>query len=102
MNIQTKTQIELAVQSFAYVAGQIAKSPCAQYDQISSEAEKHRQALRVLLRDVFEMTREKLRSQAITQRGCQRMRKAATYSIGQAEAAITRIAAQYEPQKLAA
>ena len=102
MNIQTKTQIELAVQSFAYVAGQIAKSPCAHYDRITSEADKHRHALRVLLRDVFEITREKLRSQAITEKTCQRMRKAATYAIAQAEAAITRIAAQYAPQKLAA
>ena len=102
MNNQTKFQIDLAVQSFAYVARQLASSPSAQLEHILAEAEKHRQALRIIQRDVFEMTRQKLRDHDMSERAFLRIRKAATKAIEQAQDAISRIAAQYAPQRLAA
>lgn len=102
MNDLTKFHIDLAVQSFAYVARQLASSPSAHYEHIATEAEKHRQALRLMQRDVIEMTRQKLRDREMSEKACQRIRKATTKAIEQAQDAITRIAAQYAPQRLAA
>lgn len=102
MHIATNIDTDLIVQSFAYVAGQLAGSPSCQYEQILGEAEKHCSALRLVQRDVTEMTGQGLRRQAISKSECERLREVAAQAIAQAQQAITRIAAQYAPQKMAA
>lgn len=107
MNIDTKFETDLTVRSFAYVARQLAASPAAparsaQYEQILGEAEKHRSALRLVQRDVFEMAEQGLRKQALTTVEFRRLREAAAQTIEQAQQAITRIAAQYAPHEMAA
>jgi hypothetical protein len=102
MKFQTKFQIDLIVRSFAYVAKKLALSPCNQHEQILNEAERHRQALRLLQRDVFELTSQKLREQALTETASTRRRKATARAVEQAQATLTRVAAQYAPHKLAA
>jgi hypothetical protein len=102
MNFQTKIRIDLAVQSFAYVASQLASSPSAQFEHIVNEAEKHRHALQVMQRDVFEVTRQKLHDQVMSEKAFHRNRKAAATAIEQAQDAITRIVAQYSPHRMAA
>lgn len=107
MNIATKIDTDLTVQSFAYMARQLAQSPAAsapsaQYELILSEAEKHRNALRLMQRDAFEMAEQGLRTQTLTKAEFLRLRETAAQAIAQAQQAITRIAAQYAPQKLAA
>lgn len=107
MSIETEIETNLTVQSFAYMAKQLAGSPvaiaqAAKYAQILCEAEKHCSALRLVQRDVFEMTEHGLRKQTLTKAEFLRMREAATQAIAQAQQAITRIAAQYAPHKLAA
>lgn len=107
MNIQTKFETELTVRSFAYVAKQLAQGAAfmtssSQYEQILSEAEKHRNALGLVQRDVFEMADRALRKQSVTKAEFHRLRETAAQTIAQAQQEITRIAAQYAPQKLAA
>lgn len=102
MNTQTKFQIDLTVRSFAYVAMQLATSPSAQFAQILNEAERHRQALRLVQRDVLELANQQWRERALTETAFQRLRKEATRIIEQAQEKISRIAEQYSPQKLAA
>jgi hypothetical protein len=107
MNIQTKFETDLTVRSFAYMARQFARSPAAlapsvQYEQILNEAEKHRSALRLMQRDVVEMLGQGLRKQTLTKAEFHRLRETAAQTIAQAQQAITVIAAQYAPQKLAA
>jgi hypothetical protein len=102
MKFQTKFQINLTVRSFAYVAKQLAVSPAAQYEQILSEAEKHCQALRVVQRDVFEISDQKLRDRTMTETAFHRRRKAATLAIAQAQEKISRIAMQYVQHEMAA
>lgn len=107
MNIKTEIETDLTVQSFAYMARQLARSPAApghsaRYAQILGEAEKHCSALRLVQRDVFEMAEHGLRKQTLTKAEFDRMRETATQAIAHAQQAITRIAAQYAPHKLAA
>jgi hypothetical protein len=102
MNNQAKFETDLTVLSFAYVARQLARPPSAQYEQILGEAEKHRIALRLVQRDVFERMAEGLRKQALTQAEFRRLCETAAQTIAQAQQAITRIAAQYAPHQLAA
>lgn len=107
MNTQPKLETDLTIRSFAYVATQLARSPAAlapsaQYEKILSEAEKHRSALRLLQRDVFEMIEEGLRKQAFTQSERHQMRETVTHTFEHAQEAISRIARQYAPRKLAA
>jgi hypothetical protein len=107
MNIQTKFEIDLTVRSFAYVARQLTRSratlaPSAQYELILSEAAKHRSALRLVQRDVFEMAEQGLRKQTLTKAEFHRLREIAAKTIEQAQKEITGIAAQYAPHKLAA
>lgn len=107
MNTHTQFEPDLTVQSFAYSARQLARSsaalaPSAQYEQILGEAEKHRSALRLMQRDVFEMTEQGLRKQTLSRAEFQRVREAAARKIDQAQQAISRIAAQYAPHRLAA
>jgi hypothetical protein len=107
MNIQTRFETDLTIRSFAYVAKQLARSPSAlapsaQYEQILNEAEKHRSALRLVQRDVFEMLEQGLRKQTLTKAEFHRLREAAAQTIAQAQQAITLVAARYAPHKLAA
>lgn len=107
MNIPTKFDTDLTVRSFAYAAKQLARSPgapapSALYEQILGEAEKYRSALRMVQRDVFEMAEQCLRRQTLTKSEFDRVRDAAEQTIAKAQQAITRIAAQYAPQRLAA
>jgi hypothetical protein len=107
MNLRTEIDINLTVRSFAYVAKQLARSSSAlglsaRYEQILSEAEKHRSALRLVQRDVFEMAEQELRHQTLTSAECQKVRETAAQRIARAQQTITRIAAQYAPHKLAA
>jgi hypothetical protein len=107
MNIQTKFETDLTVRSFAYVARQLARSPAAlapsaQYAQILSEAEKHRSALRLMQRDVLDTVEQGLRKRTLTKAEFDRLCATAAHTIEQAQEAITRIAAQYAPHKLAA
>jgi hypothetical protein len=104
MKTQTQFDIDLTVRSFAYVAEQLTRSPAvlapsAQYEQILSEAEKHRSALRLVRRDTFEMVEEAFRNQTMTKSQFHQSRKAAERAIEQAQEAITHIAAQYAPHK---
>ena len=106
-NIQAKFDADLTVRSFAYVARQFARSSAvpttsAQYEQILGEAEKHRSALRLVQRDVFEMTEQELRKQSLTAAECRRLRESVAQTIEQAQQTITRITARYVPHKLAA
>lgn len=105
--MQTKVQIDLIVRSFAYVAQQRSLSPAtlaaaAQYEQILTEAEKHRQALRLIQRDVFDMAYQKLRTQALTKLAYDRKRRGVSVAVERALGEISRISAQYSPHKLAA
>lgn len=107
MDSEIKTNIDLTVQSFAYIARQLARSPAASdatapYEQVLNEAEKYRSALRLLQRDVFEGTEQRFRQQKMTKTEFQRLRERAAQAIAQAQQAITRITEQYAPQRLAA
>jgi hypothetical protein len=107
MNIQAELETDLTVQAFAYMARRLARSPVvpgpsALYEQILVEAEKHRSALRLMQRDVFEMTEQGLRRRMLTKAEFHNLRKTAVHMIAQAQQAITRIATQYAPHKLAA
>lgn len=107
MHTSTTLETDLTVQSFAYVAKQLAQSsaalePALQYEQILNAAEKHRSALRLMQRDVFECAEQELRKRVLTKAEFQRVRKLATQSVTLALQAIARIAAQYAPHKLAA
>jgi hypothetical protein len=107
MNMPTKFETDLTVRSFAYVVKQliqssVAQKPSALYAQILREAEKHRSALRLVLRDVFEMTEQELRKRTLTKAEFQRMRDTAAGTIRKAQQEITCIATQYAPHELAA
>jgi len=102
MDIQPKFEADLTVKSFAYAAGQLARSqaslaPSAQYERILNEAEKHRSALRLVLRDAFEMAEQAVRKHTLTKAECHQLRESTAQTIEQAQQAITRIAAQYAP-----
>ena len=103
MDMQTKFQADLTVRSFAYVANQLARSneTTALYDQIQREAERHASALRLVERDAFAAAAMALREKSLTPSEFQQARQAAALTIAQAQAAITRAAAKYAPQKLA-
>jgi hypothetical protein len=105
--MSTKSRTDLTVRSFAYVAGQLARSSATSttsslYEQILGEAEKHRSALRLVQRDAFETLEQRLRSQALSKAEFHRFRRTEARSIEQAEQAINLIAAQYAPRRLAA
>ncbi len=100
MNIQTPFEADLIVQSFAYVAKQLAAS--ALHEQIPGEAEKHRSALRLVQRDAFEMAEQGLRQKTLTRTEFERLREAAVQTVAQAQQTITRITARYTPHRLAA
>lgn len=102
MTMQARYEIDLTVQSFAYVARKLACLQGAQYEHILDEAEKHRRALRLMQRDVFEMAERGLRERTLTAAECHRLRETAKQTIAQAEQAIAGIAAQYAPHRLAA
>jgi len=107
MNMPSKFETDLTVRSFAYAVKQVIQSPAAQkpsvqYAQIVREAEKHRSALRLVLRDVLEMSEQELRKRTLTKTEFHRMREAATRTISKAQQEINRIAAQYAPHELAA
>lgn len=107
MTIKTKFEADLTVRSFAYVAKRLAKSsaavaPSVQYERILNEAEKHRSALRLVQRDVNEMTEQGVRKQTLTKAECERVRETAAQTIARAQETITRIAAEYAPHRLAA
>ena len=107
MNAKLKRRTDLTVQSFSYVAGKLAQSShprmvTSLHEQILGEAEKHCSALRLMRRDVFDSANEGLRTGTLGDARAQRMRDTATKTIEQAQEAITRIASQYAPQKMAA
>jgi hypothetical protein len=100
MNMHTRLDTDLIVRSFDHVARKMAHS--AQYEHILAEAEKHRSALRMMQRDVFETTESELRRKLLTKSEFQQLREMAAQRIAQGHDAITRIAAQYAPQRMAA
>lgn len=107
MRIEANVDTDLIVQSFDYLARQLAGTPdavgaYAQYEEILSEAEKHRSALRLVQRDVLQTAEQRLRAQAMTKEEVQRLRETTARTIAQAQQAITNIAAQYVPHKMAA
>lgn len=106
MKIETKIDTDLTVQSFAYMARKLASSSAAaasaQYEQILSEAEKHRCALRLMRRDALEMAEQGLRKRALTKADFVRLDETTAQAVTQAQQAITRIAEQYAPQRMAA
>lgn len=107
MDIQPKFDADMTVRSFAYAAKQLAISqaslaPTAQYERIVAEAEKYRSALRLVQRDAFEMAEQGLRKQTLTKAEFHQVCETAVQAVSQAQQAISRIAAQYAPQKLAA
>lgn len=105
MTMQNRFDTDLTVRSFAYVARQLAQGPAAPsalYEQILAEAEKHRSALRVLGRDMVEKVETGLRNRSLTRGEFLRMVDGATQKVELAQQAITRIAAQYAPQRMAA
>jgi hypothetical protein len=107
MNAKLKRRTDLTVQSFSYIAGKLTQSShpevwTALYEQILGEAEKHRSALRLMRRDVFDLANEGLRTGILSDVRAQRMRDTATKTVELAQDAITRIASQYAPQKMAA
>lgn len=107
MDTKLKRRTDLTVQSFSYVAGKLAQSAdqmtlAALYEEILAEAEKHRSALRLVQRDVFDFVNQGLRSKTLTEARFRRMRDMAARTTALAQDAITRIASQYAPQKMAA
>ncbi|RZI44695.1 hypothetical protein EGT07_04600 [Herbaspirillum sp. HC18] len=107
MNMQIKSETDMTVRSFAYVAKQLAQSPSAAspsalYAQILGEAEKHRSALRLAQRDVLETAEQELRKHTLTKSECQQWLETVYQVVAQAQQAISRIVAQYAPHKLAA
>lgn len=103
MNARLKSRADLTTQSFAYIAGKLAQSSHHSiYEQILAEAEKHRSALRLMQRDAFDSANEGLRTKTLSYVRAQRIRDTAAKTIALAQDAITRIASQYAPQKMAA
>lgn len=107
MDIQPKFDADMTVRSFAYAAKQLAIShaslaPSVQYERIVSEAEKYRSALRLVQRDAFEMAEQGLRKQTLTKAEFHQVCETAALAVSRAQQAISRIAAQYAPQMLAA
>ncbi|HYD94394.1 MAG TPA: hypothetical protein VEC01_03640 [Noviherbaspirillum sp.] len=105
--MQTEFAADLTVQSFAYVASQLARAaagrtPSGQYEQILGEAEKHRSVLRLMRRDMLEVAEQSLRRQSLSKSDCQRLRELAARAIAEAEQAIDTIVAQYAPHRMAA
>jgi hypothetical protein len=99
--MNTSLDTDIVVRSFAHVAKEMAKATTT-YENILGEAEKHRSALRLMQRDVFETTESELRRKRLTKAEFQQMREAAAQAIAKGLDAITRIAAQYAPHRLAA
>lgn len=106
MTVQARLETDMTIRSFAYVAKQLASSSaldsCTLYGQLLAEAEKYRSALRLMQRDAFEMAEQDLRKQTLTKAEFTQVRETASRTIAQAQQSITRIAAQYAPQQLAA
>lgn len=106
MTKHTIFDIDLIVQSFAYAARQLARangaSPSAQYAEILAAAEKYRSALRLAQRDMRESATLALRRQNLTPAEAEWVRDSAVKTIERAHEGISRILAQYAPQKLAA
>jgi hypothetical protein len=107
MNAKLKHRTDLTVQCFSYVAGKLAQSSdprrlTSLYEQILAEAEKHRSALRLMQRDVADLIYEGLRTGTLGDVRAQRIRDTAAKTVELAQDAITRIAFQYAPQKMAA
>ena len=107
MDIQPKFNADMTVRSFAYAAKQLAISqaslaPSVQYERILAEAEKYRSALRLVQRDAFEMAEQDLRKATLTKAEFHQVCETAVQAIAQAQQAISRIAGQYAPQRLAA
>jgi hypothetical protein len=107
MDIQPKFDADMTVRSFAYTAKLLAIShaslaPSVLYDRILAEAEKHRSALRLVQRDAFEMAEQSLRKHVLTKAEFHQVCETAVQAVSQAQQAVSRIAAQYAPQKLAA
>ena len=107
MDIQPKFEADMTVRSFAYTAKQLARThtslaPTVQYERILAEAEKHRSALRLVQRDVFEMLEQGLRMHTVTKAESDHIRQTSAQMVTQAQQAISRIAAQYAPHRLAA
>lgn len=105
MSIQNKFETDLTVRCFTYVAKQLAQgsaSPTTLYEQILGEAEKHRSALRLMQRDMLEKVEADLRNRTLTRVEFHQLCDAALQKIDQAQQAVTRITAQYAPQRLAA
>ncbi|HJV85350.1 MAG TPA: hypothetical protein VJ698_07715 [Noviherbaspirillum sp.] len=101
MTIQTTSDIDLTIQSFAYVARKLAE-PSAPHERILDEAEKHRSALRLLQRDMIEQAEQGVRRQALTKEEFRKLHETVMQAVAQAEEAISSIVAQYTPQRLAA
>jgi len=107
MDTKLKRRTDLTVQSFSYVAGKLAQSAdqlllTALYEQILAEAEKHRSALRLIQRDVVDFVNEGFRNKTLSEARFRRIRDTASKTVELAQDAITRIASQYAPQKMAA
>lgn len=107
MDFQPNSDADMTVRSFAYMARQLASAhpllaASARYERILAEAEKHRSALRLVQRDAFEMAERGLRKQTLTKAEFRQVCDMAVQAVSQAQQAISRIAAQYAPQKLAA
>ncbi|GAB3537912.1 hypothetical protein GCM10027343_02280 [Noviherbaspirillum agri] len=107
MKSVTHIDTDLIVQAFAYQARQLAaaSASCTRtvlYEQILSEAEKHRSALRLAQRDIVEATAQALRKQMLNAAEAECLRESASRGIARALQAIGRIAAHYAPHKLAA
>lgn len=107
MTLQPKSITDLTVRSFAYAAKQLAESPVARtpntlYELVRGEAEKYRSALRLIQRDVYEMTDQGLRKHTLSKEEFQQLRDDAVQTVSQGQEAITRIAAQYAPHRMAA
>ncbi len=102
MSIQTRLEIDLTVRSFDHVARQQARLPSFQYEQILREADKHRSALQLVLRDAVETALQGLRDGTMEKTDFDRIRETTAQAAAQATQAIDRIATQYAPHKLAA
>lgn len=107
MNAKLKCRTDLTVQCFSYIAGKLAQSfdprmLTSLYEEILAEAEKHRSALRLMQRNIADLTNEGLRTRTLSDVRAQRIRDTATKTIGLAQDAITRIVSQYAPQRMAA
>lgn len=108
MHKDVNNQTAVIVESFAYVANQLAKKLDSQSQSeglvtnLTLESEKYKAALRLIKRDVFEASDKSLRSGLISKTGFDSVRHEVTFAVEESLKGLDEVVKSFQVQKLAA